>query len=295
MQQLYQNSMIIAKHFDKSIIFVIFTANSQWLKIQNALKSNQTISNRFDIVVRVFNIKKKTLLQDLKNEFDRYCDVVWIIEYQKRDLFHLHVLLFLHRDDAFLNRWRVNELIRAKLSNIDMNLDESLRLIVERQFIHYFCESLYSNAFCMIDNSKETKRICSKSFLKSFQEKILMRQNDYSLYRRRANERIWIKRIADRDVQMNNSWIISYNSYLTRSTTHTLMLRCAFLWRLSSIFINIYTKTRIESRCNFKTKRTRLHDIWMIVISIHVKLHEIFSSFTIITRIRSLFVWSCIF
>ena len=29
MQQLYQNSMIIARHFDKSIMFVIFIANSQ--------------------------------------------------------------------------------------------------------------------------------------------------------------------------------------------------------------------------------------------------------------------------
>ena len=79
------------------------------------------------------------------------------------------------------------------------------------------------------------------------------------------------------------------------STTHTLILRCALLWRLSSIFINIYTKAKIESRCSFRTKRTRLHDIWMIVISVHVKLHEIFSSFAIITRIRSLLVWSCIF
>ena len=39
-QQLYQNSIIIARHFDKSITFVIFIANSQWSEIQNALKSN---------------------------------------------------------------------------------------------------------------------------------------------------------------------------------------------------------------------------------------------------------------
>ncbi len=45
MQQLYQNFMIIAHHFKKSIMFVTCTANLHWSEIITALELNQKVKN----------------------------------------------------------------------------------------------------------------------------------------------------------------------------------------------------------------------------------------------------------
>ncbi len=44
----------------------------------------------------------------------------------------------------------------------------------------------------------------------------MIQLNDYSLYRRHQNNCIWMKHVNDRDVHLNNAWVMSYNSYLTR-------------------------------------------------------------------------------
>ncbi len=216
MQQLYQNFMIIARHFEKSIMFVTCTANLHWLDIIVALESNQRVENQSDIVAQVFHEKIKTLLQNLKIQYDRYLDIVWTIEYQKRDLSYIHILLFLHRENNFLERACVNELICAKLSNLTVDLNESLRRIVESQMTHDSCNVWNSSASCMKDNSKDSERVCEKKFSKLYQIEIIIQIDDYSLYRRRQNDRIWMKRVNDRDVHLNNTWVMSYNLYLTR-------------------------------------------------------------------------------
>ncbi len=66
MQQLYQNFIIIAHYFEKSIMFVTCIANLHWSDIIIAFKSNQRVENWSNIVMQVFYKKIKTLLQNLK-------------------------------------------------------------------------------------------------------------------------------------------------------------------------------------------------------------------------------------
>ncbi len=70
MEQLYQNFMIIAHHFEKSIMFVMCTANSHWSEIIAALESNQKVENQSNIIMQIFHKKIKTLLQNLKTQYD---------------------------------------------------------------------------------------------------------------------------------------------------------------------------------------------------------------------------------
>ena len=76
---------------------------------------------RPDIIVRVFYLKVKSLLHEVKknNIFEKYEGCVWTIEYQKRGLLHMHLLLFLHPDDQFLTVERINEVICAELPSLD--------------------------------------------------------------------------------------------------------------------------------------------------------------------------------
>jgi hypothetical protein len=131
MQQLYQNFMIITHHFEKSIMFIMYIANLHWSEIIVALKLNQKVENWSNIITQVFHEKIKILLQNLKIQYDQYFDIIWIIKYQKHDLFYIHILLFLHQKNNFLERAYVNELICAKFLNLNINLNEFLQRIVE--------------------------------------------------------------------------------------------------------------------------------------------------------------------
>jgi hypothetical protein len=96
MQKLYQDSMAIVQHFGKPTFFITFTANPKWPKIQNALFLGQKATDRPDIVTLVFHLKVRSLLTDLKaNLLGKYVGHVYTIEYQKRGLPHMHLLLFI--------------------------------------------------------------------------------------------------------------------------------------------------------------------------------------------------------
>ncbi len=154
-------------------------------------------------------------MQNLKTQYDQYLDIIWTIEYQKRNLSHIHILLFLHRENNFLEWVHMNELICAKLLNLNIDLNESLRCIVKSQLTHDFCDVWNSSASCMKNNSKDSEWVCEKKFSKSYQIEIMIQLDDYSLYRRCQNNHIWMKCVNDKDIHLNNTWVILYNSYLT--------------------------------------------------------------------------------
>ncbi|RMZ76301.1 hypothetical protein DV736_g6706, partial [Chaetothyriales sp. CBS 134916] len=99
--QCYQDSMAIVRKLGRPSLFITFTANPKWDEITRELLPGQQATDRPDLVARVFHLKVKHLLHDLKYEqiFGQYCASVWTIEYQKRGLPHLHLLLFLDPSD----------------------------------------------------------------------------------------------------------------------------------------------------------------------------------------------------
>jgi hypothetical protein len=62
MQQLFQDSMYLVTHFGKPNLFVTFTANPNWEKVITALFKSQTVTDRPDIIARVFRAKLKDLI-----------------------------------------------------------------------------------------------------------------------------------------------------------------------------------------------------------------------------------------
>jgi hypothetical protein len=62
MQQLFQNLIYLVTHFGKPDLFITFTANSNWEKVITALFKGQTVTNKSDIIARVFRAKLKDLI-----------------------------------------------------------------------------------------------------------------------------------------------------------------------------------------------------------------------------------------
>ena len=78
----------------KPSFFITMTCNPDWPEIQDALEPGQTYNERPDLVARVFRMKKAKFLADLRSGAafggQRMVSMLWVIEYQKRGLPHLH-------------------------------------------------------------------------------------------------------------------------------------------------------------------------------------------------------------
>ena len=101
----------------------------------------------------------------------------------------MHVLLFLKIRNDFLNVETIDDLICAKFSNSALNTDENLRQIIQLQMIHEFCDLILFIVFCILRAKNQIEK-CLKRFFKSFQFVIIVKNNEYSFYRRCNNDRI---------------------------------------------------------------------------------------------------------
>ena len=89
--------MAICRHFHKPDLFLTMTANPKWPEIIHSLFPGQTATDHPDIVSWVFEQKKKALLKLIDNGFfGTTIAHIHTIEFQKRDLSHIHLLIFLH-------------------------------------------------------------------------------------------------------------------------------------------------------------------------------------------------------
>jgi hypothetical protein len=66
MQRLFQDSMAIVRFFGKPLFFITFTANPRWPEILRELKEGQNPLDRPDLIARVFRLKYKEFLSDLR-------------------------------------------------------------------------------------------------------------------------------------------------------------------------------------------------------------------------------------
>lgn len=94
MAQLYQDALSIVRRFGKPDLFITFTCNPSWVEIQSALLYGQVASDRPDLCSRVFNMKLKALMQDIKTNqvFGRVVGYIYTIEFQKVR----HTVIYLH-------------------------------------------------------------------------------------------------------------------------------------------------------------------------------------------------------
>lgn len=75
----------------------LISANPHWEEVQRELLPGQEPSDRPNLIARVFQLKKEAILRDIiKNGiFGRTATKIFTIEFQKRGLPHMHLLIFL--------------------------------------------------------------------------------------------------------------------------------------------------------------------------------------------------------
>ncbi|EFN69710.1 hypothetical protein EAG_12641, partial [Camponotus floridanus] len=122
---------------------------------------------------------------------------VYVIEFQKRGLPHIHLLIILKQNYKIANAEIVDKFISAEIP--DSNENKSLHNIVIKHMIHGSCGD------CLINNK------CSKHFPKPFQSEIIMDEDDYPQYRRRNNGLLYER--PGRYV-VDNRYVVPFNPTL---------------------------------------------------------------------------------
>ncbi|XP_028093750.1 uncharacterized protein LOC114293828 [Camellia sinensis] len=221
MIQRYQDAMAICRTIGAPDLFITFTCNPIWLEIKVDLPrlSNQRAEDRPDIVARVFRIKFKQLLTDLKKNkiFGEVLSVIYVIEFQKRGLPHSHITITLASENKPITLEQIDEFIYTELP--DKNVDPLAYETVVRCVIHGPCGAANPNAPCMVDGK------CTKHYPKKFCNETTIDDNGFVSYRRRCNEG---NTININGFIVDNRWVIPYNcDLLMRYDCHINIERCA--------------------------------------------------------------------
>ena len=215
-KQCYQDSMAIVRHLGPPALFITFTANPKWPEITRELYPGMTAADRPDLIARVFNLRVRDLLADLKYRsiFGRQTGIVYTIEYQKRGLPHAHILLFLDREDR--NRFKdpdyIDHMIWAELPTSEQDPDGELSNIIQTTMIHGPCGDLNPGAQCMRPARVGSDKTCAKGFPKPFAPETTAERDGYPIYRRRNDGRTWLIR----GKEVDNRWVVPYSPYLCR-------------------------------------------------------------------------------
>lgn len=179
MHSLLQDALTYVRHNGKPSLFITFTCNPKWTELTDLLEPGQQASDRNDIVARVFNqkVKKLTNLVTKGEIFGAIKCFIYSIEWQKRGLPHIHILIWLVNK---IQPKDIDKLISAELPNISQ--DPVLFETVLKHQIHGPCGELNLNCVCMNENK------CSKRFPKQFTNATLFGEDGYPQYKRRSIE-----------------------------------------------------------------------------------------------------------
>jgi len=218
MMQCCQDALAINRNFGGADLFLTATANPNWPEIQRELLPGQTATDRPDLVSRVFHLKMKDLLEDIfkNNILGVTVARVYTIEFQKRGLPHMHMIIFFERESKLRTAEDVDSLISAEFP--DPVQQPELFELVKKFMVHGPCGQKNPNASCM-ENGK-----CIRNFPKPLKAETTLSEDSYACYRRRILEQP--HQIGPH--QLDNQWVVPYNAYLIRKYQCHINLESVF-------------------------------------------------------------------
>lgn len=117
MYEYQQDALTYVRHYGRPSLFITFTCNPKWVEIQRELFSGQTAKDRHDIVARVFKMKVDIIVSLLTKHyiFGEALVHLYSIEWQKRGLPHVHILLWLRET---IRPEQIDEIISAEIPDV---------------------------------------------------------------------------------------------------------------------------------------------------------------------------------
>ena len=284
-QHNLQDALALLRIFKGSDLFITFTANPTWVEIREALLPGQSACDRPDIVARVFHLKLAALLDDImkKDLFGEALGHVYTVEYQKRGLPHVHLIVFLHPAVRLSTPERIDQFLSTEFP--DEDADPVLHGLVKTHMVHGPCGIAHYSP-CLND-----KKECSKGFPKPFQEETEISGHSYVKTRRRNTGTT----VSVRNVPVDNRSVVSYSPQLLRRYQAHINVECTtgfsaikYIYKVcrqfsaeflcECLFHSMSTKDQIAPRSHLTPKRTlrcvaetRCNCIWTLAMSAHLR------------------------
>ncbi|PNX97388.1 helicase-like protein [Trifolium pratense] len=152
----------------------------------------------------VFKIKFDELMKDLtkRHILGKVLAYMYTIEFQKRGLPHAHILIFLHPSSKYPSPEDIDTTISVEIPNPDV--DPELYNLVKKHMIHGPCGPSRLESPCTVNGR------CTKFFPKKFNEKTIVDQDGYPVYRRSSNSYT----VEKNGVTLDNGYVVPYNKRL---------------------------------------------------------------------------------
>ncbi|KAI5382125.1 hypothetical protein KIW84_UN0148 [Lathyrus oleraceus] len=204
MTQRYEDGMAIVLNGGKPDIFLTMTCNPSWSEITSELLPFQTPQDRPDLLTRIFRSKFEKLKNDVINKgvLGKVKSYMYVTEFQKRGLPHVHMLLVLESNDKLRDPKDYDSMVRADLPKLEC--EPQLHEAVIRHMIHGPCGIINRKSPCMKDGH------CKKRYPKQFLDETRQGTDSYPEYRRRFDESVSL----GRDRSVDNRWVVPYNPWL---------------------------------------------------------------------------------
>ncbi|KAI5442792.1 hypothetical protein KIW84_011714 [Lathyrus oleraceus] len=178
MTQRYEDGMAIVLNGGKPDIFLTMTCNPSWSEITSELLPFQTPQDRPDLLTRIFRSKFEKLKDDVINKgvLGKVKSYMYVTEFQKRGLPHVHMLLVLESNDKLRDPKDYDSMVRAEIPKLEC--EPQLHEAVVRHMIHGPCGIINRKSPCMKDGH------CKKRYPKQFLDETRQGTNSYPEYRR---------------------------------------------------------------------------------------------------------------
>ncbi len=178
MQQQFQDAMSIVRHYGSPSVFTTFTCNPTWPEITDHLLSGQSAKDRPDLTARVFKLKLREYIRDIRKRgiYGRAVADVYVIEFQKRGLPHAHLIVILKAEDRPRSPADCDRFVSAEIP--DPEQFPAAHAAVVKHMMHGPCGPLNPSAPCMKDGR------CSKGYPKPFLAETNMSESGQPQYRR---------------------------------------------------------------------------------------------------------------
>jgi hypothetical protein len=219
----FLDAMAICREYHKPDYFITMTCNPKWKEIQEELLPGQKPEDRPDLTARVFKAKSDRLMSDLKSGrmFGNVAAYLAVVEFQKRGLPHIHILLILADSDRLDTSDQVDSAITAELppdpaeAEDGADVEQMMRLeaIVKANMVHGPCGEIHTKAPCMKDGK------CEKGFPRDFtKHTVVDPASGFPVYRRRnpgdSGRTVTIRR-SGIDFVVTNQYVVPYNPILS--------------------------------------------------------------------------------
>jgi hypothetical protein len=147
--QNYHDGIAICREYGPPDLFITFTCNTKWSEITLAILKGEQANDRDDIIVRVFHMKLEELLEDIRSKkiFGEVIAIPYSVEFQKRGLPHVHILVWLDKKDNQITPEIIDTWISAEIPN--PNEDPLGYVLVAEHMIHGPCGDKNEKSPCM--------------------------------------------------------------------------------------------------------------------------------------------------